>query len=86
MKTVQGQYNKKAKCPYCGEGADGATGDRVPKEGDIVICFYCAEVGVYTEDLLIRRATFKEHQEFKVDDEVQRYQKAIRKSPLYKGK
>ena len=77
MNTV-GQYNKNAKCPYCGNGADGADGEGVPEEGCVAVCLRCANVSIYTKDLLLRRPTFKEHREIKVDDGVQENVKKVK--------
>ena len=48
--TVDHQLVKSEKlaCCSCGKMLDGATGDKnVPKDGDITICVYCAEVMLY---------------------------------------
>ena len=39
-------------CPQCGSLNDGAASvhDRVPKVGDVAVCFHCGELLEYTED------------------------------------
>lgn len=45
---------RNCKCPSCGAKTDGATGVgteiRIPREGDLTICIYCGEFGVYRLD------------------------------------
>jgi hypothetical protein len=51
------------KCISCGEITNkhsGITTIKQPEPGDISICFKCAFVGVYEEDLTIRALTAEE--------------------------
>lgn len=57
MKTSE---TKPCSCPACGYRIDRATGIRgsfSPKQGDFSICFKCAELLVFNQDLTIRLAT-----------------------------
>lgn len=53
-------------CPYCFRKNDAATAidekaaqqGVAPKEGDISICIGCAEISIYTEEVILRK--FKE--------------------------
>jgi hypothetical protein len=50
MKPYQGFLPGKARCPYCGKGADGWTETQArtfPRNGDVTICAYCAQVNLY---------------------------------------
>lgn len=42
-------------CPHCGKKIDGATGDRVPRPGDVSICLACLALNVFTEKLTIEK-------------------------------
>jgi hypothetical protein len=48
----QGCHDLPALCPHCGrptEHAGSVTHPRPPQDGDLVMCFYCLEVGVYRQ-------------------------------------
>lgn len=50
-------------CPFCGYRFDAATGldpDTIPKAGDISLCLCCMEIGIYDEQLFVRKATSDE--------------------------
>ena len=43
-------YSKSLSCPQCNkklDGATGLTGDQIPQQGSICICFYCATPLIY---------------------------------------
>lgn len=49
-----------ARCTYCGEHNDAATGidhDSNPKPGDAMICVTCSGLSIYAEDGRLRRPT-----------------------------
>ena len=61
----------KALCLSCGKGLDGATaadgGLDLPQDGDISVCAYCGEPGMYVkvgEYLTIRPLTDEEKENF----------------------
>jgi hypothetical protein len=62
-----------ARCPRCGEGADGATAindgtdTRAPKPGDYVTCAYCGAFNRYRDDLTQCEATVEELRELEAD-------------------
>lgn len=62
------------RCPYCLEACGDQTGlfnaGAQPQEGDVSICFYCAEVSAYTADGGIRKPEPKEMDLFMVDPRV----------------
>jgi|SRR5688572_29052665 len=67
MKPQQGLLPGNAKCPFCGNKADGytsTTGKEAPVTGDITVCLYCNEVGIYevAEDktVQVRKPTLDE--------------------------
>ena len=69
MKPDQGKLQGNPVCPQCKNKADGytktVTGD-APRTGDIVVCVYCAGVGIYEVDngqVSIRSATKRELQQ-----------------------
>jgi len=50
---IQGKIETKIICS-CGAAVDGFSGvnkDERPEDGDISICFYCAGIGKYAENL-----------------------------------
>lgn len=59
-----------APCPYCGSKLDAATdpyGDARPKPGDASVCWYCAGVLVFGDDLAVRLPTDEERATFLLD-------------------
>lgn len=50
---MRSSFVKDATCPYCGKLNDKATAeqDANPEVGDVSVCFYCGEIGVYTNIL-----------------------------------
>jgi hypothetical protein len=55
----------KAVCPFCGEQNDAATpvASGVPKVGDVSICLYCQQAGIFAKDdghLIVRKPNAKE--------------------------
>lgn len=51
-------------CLHCGKILDAASGvdddDMPPKPGDVSICFYCGNIAVFGDNLLLRQPTDKE--------------------------
>lgn len=64
----KGKGNPLAYCPYCDKQLDGYTSidkpDATPKEGDFSLCWGCRRLLVFRADQTLRKATFKEHNEF----------------------
>lgn len=58
-----------AACPHCGALAEATTcvsdpGTRkVPEPGSVMICMYCAGLGIFTEDGQIRKMEEEEFEE-----------------------
>ena len=44
-------------CPLCGKTLNSATGDEVPKEDDMSVCFGCGGLLTFNKDLTVRIAT-----------------------------
>lgn len=56
MKQPESFIIKKSPCPTCGEYLDGATSLEnrpPPKPKDLSVCFYCAELLEFDEDLTL---------------------------------
>ena len=71
---------KASNCPFCEYQHDGATqinGNNLPKPGDVSICIKCGLVGVFDDNLDVRKPTAKEEAEFKKDDTITEAQKSI---------
>lgn len=70
-----------ALCPYCLIRSDEALqvneGDSSPAPGDVMLCFYCGSVGIFTEDSP-RKPTYAELSEFLANPDVVRGLMAIR--------
>ena len=61
------------KCPKCCAGIDMATTMRyeeAPKPGDYCICFYCAHISIYGDDMQLIELTRAEVIEVASDDFV----------------
>ena len=69
MKPDQGKLPGNPVCPKCKSKADGYTKTMtggLPRTGDIVVCVYCGNVGMYEVDsdkVSIRTATNRELQQ-----------------------
>lgn len=53
----------RAVCPNCDKHLDRSTGaghGQAPKPGDLSICYYCAVLSVFTDELGLRRVTLEE--------------------------
>lgn len=82
MRLGKDHLIKKSLCPYCDSELDGATGvdeegnaNRLPKPGDISICYKCANISMFDDELNLRRLTIEEEKEVlrnKIVVEVQR--------------
>lgn len=49
-------------CCECGKKLDGCCGESVrPSSGDMAICFYCASLNVFADDMTLRRPTDDEY-------------------------
>ena len=73
-----------SKCPWCYAFVDGATvitddEKLLPVGGDVSICLYCARVGVYEDDLTIRKPTPEESLVFLADDDIFRAIQAVKR-------
>ena len=73
-----------SSCPWCYAFVDGATvlgkdEDAVPVGGDVSICLYCARVGVYEDDLSIRKPTPEERETFDKDDDIFKAVQAVKR-------
>lgn len=72
-------------CPNCGELFEYASAldhTNLPKPGCLVVCGYCASVGVFADDLSIRVPTAEEMVEFAADPELQAVVNHFRKAPI----
>jgi hypothetical protein len=75
------------RCPACGARNDGYTkaygpGNPDPEPGCVSLCAYCMVVGIYTDDLQIRRATPEELKEIMADKDFRRIYDALGRSDL----
>ena len=73
-----------SSCPWCYAFVDGAsiiTNDEkaVPVGGDVSICLYCAHIGVYEDDLSIRKPTPEERETFDKDDDIFKAVQAVKR-------
>jgi hypothetical protein len=60
----------KTECPKCKQPLDGATSmerDYGPKTGDVSLCYYCATLLIYDDDLTQRKPTPEELKEIGKD-------------------
>jgi hypothetical protein len=60
-------------CPFCGKVNDRASnvgGEGMPEAGDYGVCFGCASVVVYSDDLKLRGPTEQELAEAQADAEL----------------
>ena len=68
-------------CPHCRTKVNAAGSidkPATPKPGDINICFYCANINIYDEDLKVRLPTPEEIEEISKDQSVLHIQEKIR--------
>jgi hypothetical protein len=74
----------KTVCPYCGYGVDSASvleGDvPPPKKGDMAVCFGCAEILQFGDDLKIEKMTAEELAALSFDEmaDIRKVQGALR--------
>lgn len=73
-------------CPYCAAPHDSATSMSddapVPTPGDVGVCFYCAHIVVYDDELKLREPSEEEFGEMSRDPVVVRIVQAIQKENL----
>lgn len=71
-------------CRVCGERLDAATAaiseHATPVPGDVSVCFYCATVSIYADDMTLRAPTPEERRELDASDEVTRVVRSILQS------
>ena len=70
-------------CPWCGYTLDAATAPREPNSkrpapGDVSVCFSCAAVSLYDDQLAVRRATDAELAEVMQLPDVRLYVETIK--------
>ena len=61
-------------CPVCFRKLDGTTcltADAKPKSGDVSVCFYCASLLEYDENLNVIKMTEKTMRELDLDTQAQ---------------
>jgi len=82
-----------AVCPFCGALNDASTGvlhGQVPRVGDISVCAYCQEAGIFAKDekghLIIRKPTAKEWVQIVCDPNVIKAQVMLANLNLSKPK
>lgn len=72
---------KEHPCPYCGaknSAAANPQGEETPKASDLAICFYCTQVGIYEDDLTVRKMTPEEEKSILRLPEVIRYRNFLK--------
>jgi len=60
-------------CPSCSAPNDGAqqiNGRQMPRPGDVSICFYCGELGIFNSDLSLRAPSVAELEIMRRDPEI----------------
>jgi len=70
-------------CPHCGRTNNfhsDIDGQATPAPGDMSVCWKCRRVGVYAEDLSIRKPTVSEQNEIDADGGVKRALAAMTES------
>lgn len=74
------------QCPYClRENDTHAPTDNLedqPSPGDVSICWKCHQIGIFTEDGTIRRASPEEDAKIRTEDNVRDALMVIQKSYL----
>lgn len=72
--------NPVAACPHCGHKNDCASSleGKVPRPGDVSVCFRCVGVGLFTEDLTVRVLTFQEEEELAQDLDLAQLVQALK--------
>jgi hypothetical protein len=83
-----------AVCPFCGALNDASTTglykNQVPRSGDISLCAYCQEAGIFAKDekghLIIRKPTAKEWVQIVCDPNVTKAQIMLANLNLSKPK
>lgn len=87
MKPSTPEIPPNACCPHCGEGSEAYTpvtteqGEEPaesPEVGSYSICIYCGEIGVYQDDLTIRKMTNAELRDENVMAPLQRIQGLVK--------
>lgn len=69
------------RCPACDLLLDAASdprGEAIPQPGDATLCIHCGFIGVFDDDLTIRRPTAAEQEEFAKDERIKAYEIARR--------
>jgi hypothetical protein len=69
-----------SSCPHCLEPNDGATGLEAqnPNEGDVSICFYCAEISVFGKNLGLLKPSPSKLAQILQDPQIAALQTAMR--------
>jgi NAD-dependent SIR2 family protein deacetylase len=63
-------HTPESTCPYCGKVTNGAAGPEAPEPGAISICIGCYNLGIFDDDLKIRKPTVEEFAEIRTDPQV----------------
>jgi hypothetical protein len=75
------RMNRDDRCPWCNRKTDSVThvGEepRYPEPGNLSMCFLCAEVSIFDENLMMRKPTVEEASEIYADPEVKEARRAI---------
>lgn len=57
-------------CPFCGYNIDQATGEQIPREGDVTMCFKCLNISVFDVDLKLNKLSEELFAELRRDQEI----------------
>jgi hypothetical protein len=85
LKLADPEHVTPHRCPKCGHDNDAATGivkknarNKIqPKPGDLALCFYCAHIMAYADDLSFRELTKDEERRAAHDIKVQMARMAL---------
>lgn len=59
-KKIENSRTGNNHCLRCRELIDAARGEGRPKPGDFSVCFYCAKLAVFADDMSLREPTAEE--------------------------
>lgn len=81
MFSHDGFLDNSIACPFCGGVSDSFSGEAERPTADArVVCFYCARIGVFTEDGKVRKPTDEEAAEDANHFELQTMRRLIQRS------
>lgn len=79
---MKGELERELNCPHCGRSNDrhGGWKGKLPKPGDVGICWKCRELAILTPFLFLRKPSPEEAAELERDPDVRRALAAMTES------